>query len=87
MSLQFPNSSRSYDASHDRVRFWAHDGALEVPFFVECEALRAIAAGSLRDEAELLGAFDALGARIQAAAVRLYAPRTRSSYTLRAMDF
>ena len=33
MLLSFPNQSRSYDATLRAVRFWGHDGAMEVAFF------------------------------------------------------
>jgi hypothetical protein len=29
MALDFPNPSRSYDATLQAVRFWGHDGAME----------------------------------------------------------
>jgi hypothetical protein len=35
MALNFPNFSRSYDAAANRIRFWGHDGAVEIPFFLE----------------------------------------------------
>ncbi len=41
--LNFPNISRSYDATRRCVRFWGHDGALEVSFFVEEAAVYRIA--------------------------------------------
>ena len=40
MSLAFPNSSRSYDATRHAVRFWGHDTAMEWSFFVTAEELR-----------------------------------------------
>jgi len=39
MPLSFPNESRSYDARQRCVRFWAYDESLEIPFFVEADAL------------------------------------------------
>src|SRR5436309_8177439 len=30
MTLNFPNASRSYDPAEGFIRFWGHDGALEV---------------------------------------------------------
>jgi len=32
MALNFPNQSRSYDATLRAVRFWGHDGAMEASF-------------------------------------------------------
>ena len=42
MSLEFPNSSRSYDATRCAVRFWGYDTAMEWSFFVTAEALRRV---------------------------------------------
>ena len=39
MSLNFPNPSRSYEPDHARVRFWGHDDAMEVSFFLNEDAL------------------------------------------------
>ena len=85
--LNFPNLSRSYDASRRSVRFWGHDGALEVPFFVEESALRQIAPGTGHDEAASLRSFDANRERIFKAAREVYARRRKGSYALIASDF
>ena len=45
MALAFPNRSRSYDDVRHRVRFVGHDGMIEVPFFVETDALVPAAGG------------------------------------------
>ena len=42
MTLNFPNQSRSYDATLRAVRFWGHDGAMEAAFFVNEGALKRI---------------------------------------------
>jgi hypothetical protein len=42
MALSFPNQSRSYDPIRRGVRFWGHDIAMEVIFFITEEALRRI---------------------------------------------
>jgi len=34
MALSFPNPSRSYDPIRGGVRFWGHDSAMEVIFFM-----------------------------------------------------
>ena len=39
MGLNLPTESRSYDRRGRRVRFWGHDGAFEIWFFVEQEVL------------------------------------------------
>ncbi len=86
MSLAFPNSSRSYDATRHAVRFWGHDTAMEWSFFVTAEALRRVDPAMVQDEAGMLGAFDSKRDRICAAAVKLYARGRKGSYELGAED-
>ena len=87
MALSFPNQSRSYDARQHRVRFWAYDEALEVPFFVEASALCRMDPSATRDESGLLNAFDRYRSRIFLSANRIYSRRQRKgSYTLAASD-
>jgi len=66
MALDFPNQSRSYDATLRAVRFWGHDGAMEASFFVNEDALKLIQPGMRFDEAGALSAFDSHRALIQA---------------------
>jgi hypothetical protein len=87
MALNFPNQSRSYDQRGNRVRFWGHDGAFEICFFVEQGALGQINPDVKRDEAGLLNAFDRNRSRILAVAAKLYSRFRRNSYTLLASDF
>ena len=87
MTLNFPNASRSYDAAERLIRFWGHDGALEVSFFVEESALRQIAPASGYDEAAALKIFDANRERIFKAARTAYSDRRKGSYALIASDF
>ena len=86
MPLSFPNQSRSYDARQRCVRFWAYDESLEIPFFVEADALQRIDPKATLDEPGLLGAFDRHRSRIFKAADRIYSRRSRGSYTLAASD-
>ena len=84
--LKFPNLSRSYDAKHQCVRFWAYDDALEVPFFVQASAICRIDPAASRDEFGLLSAFDLHRERICRAAGRVYSRHSKGSYTLSASD-
>lgn len=84
--LNFPNPCRSCDARQRRVRFWAYDAAIEIPFFVEADALCCIEPKATKDEQGLLNAFDLHRSRICKAADRVYSPRRRGSYTLAASD-
>ena len=86
MPLSFPNQSRSYDARQRCVRFWAYDESLEIPFFVEADALCRIDPKATMDEPGLLDAFDRHRDRIFKAADRIYSRRRRGSYTLVASD-
>jgi hypothetical protein len=85
--LKFPNVSRSYDGRLRRVRFWAHDAALEIPFFLDAAVLFYLNPKTAVDEAGLLSTFDLNRAAIQSAAERVYARHQRGSYTLMASDF
>jgi hypothetical protein len=86
MTLSFPNPSRSYDATRQCVRFWAYDAALEIPFFVEEEALRDVDLPVAPGAEGLLSAFDLQRERIFDAAERVYSRHSRGSYTLKAND-
>jgi len=85
--LNFPNESRSYDATRRCVRFWGHDGALEVTFFVEETALVRIAPGTRHNQDAMLQSFDDNRERILKVARKVYAGRRQGSYALIATDF
>ena len=57
--IDFPNHSRSFDATRRVVRFWGHDSAIEAAFFISQDALTRIQPGVQLDEPGLLNAFDA----------------------------
>ena len=84
--LNFPNESRSYDATRRCVRFWGYDGALEVSFFIEENALYGIAPGTRHNQAALLQSFDSNRARILIAARKVYVGRPQGSYALTSSD-
>jgi hypothetical protein len=88
MALGFPNHSRSYDPKWGRVRFWGNDGALEVSFLLEIDALMKLCPGLPAAEAGLLDAFDRVRDRINSAASQRYSARDRRFvYILTATDF
>jgi hypothetical protein len=87
MVLNFPNLSRSYVPSRHAIRFWGHDGAFEVHFFVEESALRHIAPETNRDEAGLLRCFDLNRERIFVAARQAHGRRRKDTYALNSSDF
>ncbi|WP_168213118.1 MULTISPECIES: DUF1488 domain-containing protein [unclassified Bradyrhizobium] len=85
--IDFPNHSRSYDATRRAVRFWGHDSAIEASFYVDEAALAQIQPGAQLDESGCLRAFDANRDRICAAAARVYVRGSRGSYDLGAANF
>jgi Protein of unknown function (DUF1488) len=85
--LNFPNESRSYDASRRCVRFWGHDGAIEVSFFVEEAALYQIEPGMRHNQDALLQSFDTNRERILMVARKVYSGRRQGSYALIPSDF
>jgi hypothetical protein len=87
MALNFLNQSRSYDATLHAVRFWGHDGPMEISFYVNEEALKRIQPGLRPGEAAILGAFDVNRSVIHMAAAKAYRRGRKSSYGLFAADF
>jgi hypothetical protein len=88
MSLNFPNPSRSYDPERHRIRFWGHDSAMEVPFFLEEKAIFVLYPRTTNTEAGILAAFDLARERIFAVAAKVYSPgHYRSFYTLTGDQF
>ncbi len=79
--LSFPNRNRSFDEVRQRVRFWAYDGALEISFFVEKDALLKLNPRMDATEAACLAVFDKALKQIQTAANRVYSSGPKGSYT------
>jgi hypothetical protein len=73
MSLNFPNPSRSYDADRRRIRFWGHDSAMEVSFFLDENAIFVLYPKTTNSETGILAAFDQARERILAVALKVYA--------------
>jgi len=86
MTISFPNSSRSYDATRCAVRFWGYDRSMESSFFVTADALNRIQPNLRPDAVDLLRAFDINRERIYAIAAKVYARGRRGSYELSAAD-
>jgi len=87
MTLNFPNTSRSYDTRRNLIRFWGYDSALEVTFFVELGALYKLDPQIRNEEAGYLEAFDAARDRIHEAARKVYSRTRKGAYLLAAADF
>jgi hypothetical protein len=86
MTVNFPNSSRSYDATRHAVRFWGYDRSMENSFFVTVDALKRIQPDLRSDVIDLLRAFDNNRERIYAIATKVYARGRRGSYDLNVAD-
>ena len=86
MALDFPNESRSYDATRCAVRFWGYDSAMEWSFFVTAEALKRIEPSMIEGKTGMLAAFDMHRGKILVAAAKLYSQGRRGSYELGATD-
>jgi hypothetical protein len=86
MTINFPNNSRSYDATRHAVRFWGYDRSMESSFFVTEDALKQIQPNLRSDAVELLRAFDSNRDRIYATAARVYARGRKGSYDIYAAD-
>jgi hypothetical protein len=86
MALEFPNESRSYDATRCAVRFWGYDTAMEWSFFVTAEALKRMHPSMIKDEASMLATFDTHRGQILRAAAKLYSQGRKGSYELGAGD-
>ena len=90
MSLKFPNPSRSFDTSKNRVTFWGYDSVIEVSFSVEGAALVKLVPGTHETEAGFLETFDIVKNIIYKAAETAYLQgrqRGSFSYILEAEDF
>lgn len=81
MRLSFPNPSRSFDATRNRVRFWGYDSAMEVTFLVEEDVLEKLCPDMSRAEVGFLDAFDAARTRIHEVAEKVYVRSRKHAYS------
>lgn len=72
MRLSFPNPSRLFDASKNRVAFWGYDETIEITFFIELDALKKLCPKMNNSENDTLQAFDSERAQIYKAADKKY---------------
>jgi len=86
MTINFPNRSRSYDATRQAVRFWGYDQSMESSFFVTVDALSKLQPDMKTDAVDLLRAFDTNRDRIYAIAAKVYGRGRRGTYDLNAAD-
>jgi hypothetical protein len=86
MTINFPNRSRSYDATRQAVRFWGYDQSMESSFFVTVDALSKLQPDMKTNAVDLLRAFDSNRDRIYAIAAKVYGRGRRGTYDLNAAD-
>jgi Protein of unknown function (DUF1488) len=86
MTINFPNRSRSYDATRRMVRFWGYDRSMESAFFLTADALQKLQPDLQFEEDDVLRAFDSNRDRIYAIAAKVYSRGHRGSYDINAAD-
>ena len=86
MTINFPNRSRSYDATRRMVRFWGYDRSMESAFFLTADALQKLQPGLQFEEDDVLRAFDGNRDRIYEIATKVYARGHRGSYDIGVTD-
>jgi hypothetical protein len=82
MSLNFPNPSRSYDASHHCVNFWGYDNAREIAFTVNHSVISNLSPDAGSDEPAVLAAFDQHREQILTLARGIYVAGPQNRYTI-----
>ncbi|KVN53924.1 DUF1488 domain-containing protein [Burkholderia stagnalis] len=82
VTLNFPNPSRTYDASRHCVRFWGYDNSREITFLVDDAMLAKLKADMGSGEPALLAAFDRNRDRILGLARDLYKGGPQNWYTI-----
>jgi len=91
MKLHFPNPSRSFDESHNRVLFWGYDSTMEISFFLDIAALKRLYPAMTNAEPEFLKAFDTARDKIYEVADKVYRQggggKGTYAYVLAAEDF
>jgi hypothetical protein len=86
MTINFPNRSRSYDATRRAVRFWGYDRSMESSFFIMADTLKEMQPNLRFDAIDILQAFDANRERIYSIAAKVYSRGRRGTYDLNVED-
>jgi len=82
LTLNFPNPSRTYDASRHCVCFWGYDNSREITFLVDDAMLAKMDFDMGSGEPALLAAFDRNRDRILGLAKDLYKGGPQIRYTI-----
>ena len=72
MELSFPNPSRSFDPTKNRIQFWGYLESLEISFYVDAAILIKLRPDSTNNQDSLLAAFDAFAEKIRNVADKEY---------------
>lgn len=80
--LQFPNPSRSYDASRHCVCFWGYDNSREITFMIDDAMLRNLQPGVGSDECSVLGVFDEFRDKVLEMAQKQYVAGPQNRYSI-----
>ncbi|ABE37194.1 hypothetical protein DR64_8468 [Paraburkholderia xenovorans LB400] len=80
--LDFPNPSRSYDASRHCVCFWGYDNSREITFMVDDAMLRNLQPGVGSDERSVLGVFDEFREKVLEIAKKQYVGGPQNRYSI-----
>jgi hypothetical protein len=86
MGLTFPNSSRSYDPDHGRIRFVGHDGMFQISFSITTDAISQKRFDGVDAERGYLAAFDASRSFVQSVAAKAYGRTRKTTYVLTVAD-
>jgi hypothetical protein len=86
MAINFPNRSRSYDATRRAVHFWGYDRSMENSFFIMADTLKQMEPNLRFDAIDILQAFDTNRERIYSIAAKVYARGRRGTYDLNVED-
>jgi hypothetical protein len=82
VALQFPNPSRSYDATRHCVCFWGYDNSREITFQVDDAMIRNLQPGAGSDERSILGAFDQFREKLLEIARQQYVGGPQNRYSI-----
>lgn len=82
VALEFPNPSRSYDATRHCVYFWGYDNSREITFQVDGAMIKSLRPDAGTDERSLLGAFDECRERLLEIARKQYVAGPQNRYSI-----
>lgn len=82
VALNFPNPSRSYDATRQCVFFWGYDDSREITFQVDSATLKGLQPAVGSDERSILVAFDEARDKLLEIAKKQYVRGAQNLYSI-----